>query len=259
MKDKESLIGGAILKFKDRVLDRSYKLTDMEEEIIAFIEENQGDIDHLKISQLAQQFYTVPNTITRLSHKLGYSGFSELKHAIKYEQESSSGVHSDYQQMLTQNFDLIDSDREAKLCDLMQAARRIHFYSIGQTAYVTRIIVDNFYSIDYKSYFYTYPNELEHIINHGENELFFFISLSGEKQQILTLAEKAHDKGHQVFSLTNLTNNTLARLADQRLFCYSPEERIDEYNITDKTPVLLIMNSLFRGYAKKLGKEIEYV
>lgn len=247
------------MKFKDRVLDRSYVLTDIEEEIISYIEQQISEIDSIKISQLAKQFFTVPNTITRMSHKLGYSGFSELKHAIKYEQESTNEIYSDYKQMLTQTFDLIDSERENKICDFMKDSRRIHFYSIGQTAYVTKIIVDNFYSIDYKSYFYNYPNELEHTINHGENELFFFISLSGEKQQILSLAEKAHNKGHVVFSLTNLSNNSLARLADQRLFCYSPEERIDEYNITDKTPILLIMNSLFRSYARKLGKEIKYV
>lgn len=74
------------------------------------------------------------------------------------------------------------------------------------------------------------------------------MSLSGEKEQVVELAQEAKAKGHTVVSLTNLSSNHLAKLADINLFCYSPEIIINNYNITDKTPLLIIMNSLFQVY-----------
>lgn len=246
------------MKFEDRVLNNSFRLTDLEDDIINYLNREHNHIQEIKISQLASYFYTVPNTVTRLSHKLGYSGFSELKHAIMYEQdENLSDV--DYQHILIQNFELIDHAREHKLCELFAESNKINFYSVGQTSYVTRIIVDNFYSVDNKSFFYLYPNELEHVINRKEKDISFFISLSGEKHQILEMAEKAKASGHTVISLTHLSNNSLSKISDYQLYCYSPEERIDEYNITDKTPVLIIMNSLFRKYVSQLNKKINQV
>lgn len=246
------------MKFNERVLNEAFRLTDLEDEIIAYLNKNKNDIESLKITELATEFYTVPNTITRLAHKLGYTGFTDLKHSIKYETQIDD-YPDEYKHLLLRNFELIDENREDKIIDQLVVAKRINFYSVGQTAYVTRIVVDNFYSVDYKSYFYTYPNELKHVIVHGQDELFVFISLSGETEQIVESAVLAKEKGHQIVSLTNLSNNSLARLADLKLYCYSPEQKIEEYNITDKTPILLIMNNLFKKYVSRLNKKIEFV
>ncbi|GMA09063.1 RpiR family transcriptional regulator [Tetragenococcus halophilus subsp. flandriensis] len=247
------------MNFEERVINESVHFTDMEDEIVEYLNEQKSYIEFIKITTLAKKFYTVPNTISRLCHKLGYNGFSDLKHAVKYENDHYVNSKKDNNKLILKNLDIIDEINNKSVIDEFKNAKRINFYSMGQTTYVTRLIVDNFYSIDYKSYFYTYPNELQHIINHGEGELFFFISLSGENQQMIQLAETAKRKRHQLITLTHLSNNSLAKLADKRIFCYSPEQRIDEYNITDKAPVLLIMNSLFREYARQLNKKITLV
>lgn len=244
-----------MLNFEERVINESIHFTDLEDEIIEYLNKQKKYIEFIKITTLAKEFYTVPNTISRLCHKLGYTGFSDLKHAVKYENEHDSSK-KDYNQLILKNFDLINENENQKVIDKLKTAKRINFYSMGQTTYVTRLIVDNFYSIDYKSYFYTYPNELQHIISHGEDELFFFVSLSGENQQMIQFAKTVKKQEHQLITLTHLSANPLAKLADQRIFCYSPEQRIDEYNVTDKAPVLLIMNNLFQEYAVQLNKKI---
>ncbi|AYW44825.1 MurR/RpiR family transcriptional regulator [Tetragenococcus koreensis] len=246
------------MNFEERVINESAHFTDLEDEIIEYFEKNKQNIEFIKITTIAEKFYTVPNTVSRLCHKLGYSGFSDLKHSVKNENNHFL-YNSDTEQLLTKNVELINESKNQKIIDKLKSSKRINFYSMGQTAYVTRLIVDNFYSIDYKSYFCNYPNELQHLIRHGENELFFFISLSGEKKQMIEFAQEAKDQNHQIISLTHLTNNTLARLSDERMFCYSPEQRIDEYNVTDKAPILLVMNKLFKKYAKQLNKKITLV
>lgn len=238
------------MKFQERVINQEYRFTDLEDEIVWYIDEHKSEVSKMKIVDLSSTFFTVPNTITRLCHKLGYSGYSELKNELKHEIGDSSETITQQKELLLRNFDLIDSERERQAAQLLSSASRINFFAIGQTAYATKIVVDNFYATEDKAFFYTYANELRHKIEHSTNEIFFFISLSGEKDQILELAKLAKEHGHPIVSLTGLSVNSLAKLADISLFCYSPEVYRNHYNITDKTPILVIMNSLLEAYAK---------
>lgn len=242
------------MDFLSRTINFGYRLTDLEDELILYILKNKSEVSQIKIVDLANIFYTVPNTITRLCHKLSYSGFSELKnelkHELRYELNQEVFIPDSQREILMRNFELIDPLREEKVIRVLKNAPKVNFYSIGQTAYATRIFVDNFYAIDYKFFFYHYANELRHRIENALSEVFFFVSLSGEKSQILELAEYAKEKDNVVISLTGLSSNSLSKIADIRLYCYSPEEMINNYNITDKTPLLIIMNSLFHNYIK---------
>ncbi|MGL5886136.1 MAG: MurR/RpiR family transcriptional regulator [Bombilactobacillus sp.] len=244
------------MNFDERIIKHTANFTDTEDEIVAYISQHKLEIENTKITFLAKKFYTVPNTITRLCHKLGYSGYSELKLSLKNERIQQR-IEKFYDRELRKNVELAHELPLMKIINKLNQAKKINFYSMGQTAYITRLIVGNFYAVDYKSYFYDYPNDLKHIILHENDDLFFLISLSGEKKQMIDLAQEVKKRHNQLVTLTHLCDNSLAHLADISLFCYSPNRRIDEYNVTDKMPILLIMNELFKAYAKQLNKEIK--
>lgn len=247
------------MTFEERVISQSINFTDLEDRIVQYFAANKKDIGDLKITYLARRFYTYPNTITRLCHKLGYTGFADLKSSIKNETIDNQKVGDYGAKELQKNLELISQMLWERVLDKLLSAKKINFYSMGQTAYVTRLIVGNFYALDYKSFFYDYPSDLTHIIGHESSDLFFLISLSGNKKPLLKLAREIKSHGNCLITLTNLSVNPLAKLADERLFCYSPDKRIDDYNVTDKVPVLLVMNELFKRYAKRLNKEIKDV
>ena len=71
MKDQES--------FYDHVRAGESKLNDLEGEIMRYIIELRDDIDDVTLKSVAERFFVAPNTIVRLAHKLGFSGFTELK------------------------------------------------------------------------------------------------------------------------------------------------------------------------------------
>jgi DNA-binding MurR/RpiR family transcriptional regulator len=131
---------------------------------------------------------------------------------------------------------------------LFNKASSVNFFAVGQTGELTKICVDNFYALNSKFTFLNFPNTVSHKIAHTQNEIFFFVSLSGETKAVLNLASQAKEKQHLVISLTHLVNNSLANLADINLFCYTQPETIDGYNITDKTPLMIILHSLFKRY-----------
>lgn len=66
------------MKFEDRVILNELKFTDTDDQIIEYIRKNKVKILSQSIQDTAEQLYTVPNTIVRLSKKLGYNGFLEL-------------------------------------------------------------------------------------------------------------------------------------------------------------------------------------
>ncbi|WP_396326740.1 hypothetical protein [Jeotgalibaca sp. MA1X17-3] len=62
------------------------------------------------------------------------------------------------------------------------------------------------------------------------------------------MATAIKNKNHTLVSITTLSDNSLQKLADYSLFCYSPAKFLKGYNITDKAPLLVTLNSLFEKY-----------
>jgi DNA-binding MurR/RpiR family transcriptional regulator len=236
------------MNFKSRILNYDYKLTELDDDLAAYILKHKREVSESKIVSLAQEFYTVPNTITRFCHKLGYEGFSELKAELKHELSDRTSPENPQAALLLKNVALIDKSREAKVVAAFKKAHAVNFFAVGQTGLVAKICVDNFYALDDKFLFYNYPNKLQHRIEHAENEIFFFISLSGETTSVIELTKAAKAKGQLIISLTNLSENTLSALSDIALYCHAKKEVVNHYDVTDKTPVLIIMHSLFQAF-----------
>ena len=67
------------MDFYKAVADNSSKLNDLEETILRRLIASEQSISEISVKELANEFYTAPNTITRLCHKLGFSGFVDLR------------------------------------------------------------------------------------------------------------------------------------------------------------------------------------
>src|SRR5699024_5616294 len=96
--------------FKDRIRKYEYKLNDTDDQIIDYILGHKQEITYMPIKTLAKRLYTVPNTVLRLSKKLGYDGFSHLKNSLKDEignEEEAQEPNTSYE-MIKKTFDLMD-------------------------------------------------------------------------------------------------------------------------------------------------------
>lgn len=235
------------MKFATRAANLYYKLTELEDDIVEYIKNHKAEVADTKIVTLAAEFYTVPNTITRLCRKLGYDGFVALKFELK--QELSENVEENHQYLtILRNFDLIVPEREQKVINLFQKAKAVNFYAQDQTKWIAKIGTENFYAIDDKFRLFDYEKEIISQIKRSNSEIFFFISLSGETSTVLSLAELAKSNGHKVVSLTNLSENSLSKMSDVALYCYTEKVHVNHFDLTDKTPLLIILQSLFQSY-----------
>ncbi|MDY4761578.1 MurR/RpiR family transcriptional regulator [Streptococcus thoraltensis] len=245
------------MKFNDRVLNVENNLTDLEDMIVNYIEKNKEEVSRQKITALADQFYTVPNTLTRLCHKLGYEGFVDLKNNLKQELLSKkSQVYLETDSYIFETIKSIDDKRLKKCITVFKKSKAVTFFAVGQTGELTKICTNNFYAFDPKFNFLEYPNTVNQKIGLAKDEAFFFVSLSGESKETIKLAKKAKSKNQTVISLTGMTKNSLSQIADISLYCYLKEENIDGYDITDKTPIMIVLNRLFHLFLElKTGRE----
>ncbi len=236
-----------MLNFQERVKNKENKLTELEEDLVDYILKNKEEISQTKIVILSQKFYTVPNTITRFCKKLGYDNFSEFKLNLKQELLTPE-ITNPHREIILKNFDLIDKERELRVVQLMHRAKSVNFYALDQTGLLTKMYVKSLFALDDKFQFFEYQQEMKKKILNSSNELFFFVSLSGETSSVLELAEMAKVRHHKIISLTTLKENPLVQISDIPLYCLTKKEEVNGYDTTDKTPLLLILQSLYYAY-----------
>ncbi|MDY0393755.1 hypothetical protein RWE15_03960 [Virgibacillus halophilus] len=132
------------MHFDERIRKFEYKFNDTDDQVIEYILEHRSEISNISIQNLANKLYTVPNTIMRLSKKLGYRGFSHLKTSLKDEFESRDiqKKNSTYHHV-QKTFELIDEELMVTVAKLIKEAKHVLFFAVGDNADLCNIIVNN--------------------------------------------------------------------------------------------------------------------
>ncbi len=232
--------------FEERVKNYEYKLNDTDEQVIEFILHNKKDVTGMSIQDLAKSLFTVPNTITRLCKKLGYDGYSHFKSNLKEELTSDKGQLSEsLYTNIQKTFELIDNEKLYKVKQFFTDSKKVLVYGVGDTASFADLISKNIRVTGKSAYFFEHPHEIMYEIEHSYGgDVLFLISLSGETRAILEAAELAKNNGLKIISLTHLVANSLQDIADVKLYCYSPKKVVNDYDVTDRTPIMIVLREL---------------
>ncbi len=238
--------------FKERIQKYEYKLNDTDDQIIEYILENTAEVTGMSIQSLAKRMYTVPNTIMRLSKKLGYDGFSHLKSSLKDEMtQGKTAVENTSYHYIQKTFELLDEEILMVTAKLIKDAKYVLFFGAGDNADFCNMMVKNLRVVGKTAYFFIHRHENLHLIKEmGERDVLFLISLSGKTSQVLEMAEEAKKRNVQIITLTHFNRNPLQKLADYKLYCYAPYQELNGYNITDHTPVMIVLQALSQKFWK---------
>jgi len=236
--------------FRERLINVQYKLSDTEDSLADYIRRNSDIIAQLSVTKLAQNCYTVPNTITRLCKKLGYSGYAELKVELQHANiaPSINENQADERDLISKTFQLINPEREQQVVNQLTKASKVVLFAVGETAYPVEDFTSTMNAFNHKTIFFTYENQMIYELEHTKNLVVILVSLSGENGQVLKMAQVAKAHKQFVVSLTHLSENSLMQLATIPLYCYSPKRWRDGVNLTDKVPLYIILNSLQNRY-----------
>ncbi|WP_188404349.1 hypothetical protein [Fictibacillus barbaricus] len=83
--------------------------------------------------------------------------------------------------------------------------------------------------------------------------MFSSLSPCPAKLNKFWISQNSQKRGVRLISLTHFNNNFLQDHAEVNLYCYSPAKKLNEYNVTDKTPVMLVLRALAEYYWQAHG------
>lgn len=204
------------------------KLTNSEQKVFTYIYANQQKVIKMKINDLAKETFTSKTVIINLSQKLGFEGFSDLKYYLKSNNnvEDDIKVLEDLQYGLKQNIEKTFVVIEAELYKIISRAvieaKTVYVFARGTSKaagyYLNHILL----TIGIKCIFVKDYNLLTLVGNTLESdELVILISLSGNTEKILEVANIAKVKGCTTIAITSFGNNELSKISDYTLHCVS--------------------------------------
>lgn len=202
--------------------------------VLKYILNHRSQMRHISIHDLAKKCCVSSTTVVRFAQKLGFDGFSDLKSFLKRE----SSVKKFQTQDILVSLEKFYSGTWANLMKrnydnasrLIHEANRVFAFASGyvQSNVVREIkrlfFYDNIliYDIGGKDEFYSILKTA------NKDDLFIFVSLSGESHQVTEFSLQLQLKGIPLISITTLHENTLASRSTENLYVFSEEFQVNE-------------------------------
>ena len=222
------------MQLTERINAHMRNLSDTDRCIWRHIEENRTAVSRASIHELARACAVSSASIVRFAQKLGFDGFGEMKAFMRMEGTSRSLPKRDVITALGSFYD--QTWRELMRRDYTGASRLIHeahrvfAYASGyvQTNVMQEMkrlfVYDNIliYEVAGREEFYSVYQTA------GKDDLFIFISLSGESERVVEFADQLSLKGVPILSITEMRHNTLASRSTENLYVMPAEFALPE-------------------------------
>ena len=236
------------MKFEDRVLYYEFPLNETDDEVIDYIRKHKKELSDIPIKTMADELYTVPNTIMRVCKKLGYKGFSELKVLIRKEldeQDNPDIIIEKVPKSISKTVKLINHDKLLEAADRIKKCDRCYFIGVGDSTSSCNAMVRNLECLEKRTKAYSDYHDIDYRAAHCKsNDLFIFISVSGSNERLNEAAKVAKENGAYVIALTHFSRNKLSTIADMILYFWGEPCFVNGYNVTDRLGLDLLLRQL---------------
>lgn len=239
--------------FYDHVQAGENKLNDLENDIMRYIIALREDLATTTSKEIAEHFFVAPNTIVRLAHKLGFSGFTELKNSylasLDRNRYTIETLPLDTQ--LIQTKDLLNDRTIDAVVQLIEDASHIVFFCSGFSKYPCLEMAEKL-KIMGKN---TDTLSERHVMRHyaellGKNDLVFSVSVSGETAVSIDATSIAKSRGCKIVTLTGFSKNSLSKLADYPIFTVQKEIRLGSMDLDSRLMFYYVFELIFERFFK---------
>lgn len=214
----------------------------------------------MKVQEVADELYTSPASVIRFCKKLGFSGFSEFKAALKVEIFQNKGAQAeesrstDFLKDVRKTIQLIQEETIDRILEKIHTSRRVEFYAAGSSRTVAAEFVKRLQIIGKPAFWYD-DSSLMNISAKQvtEEDLVIAISVSGETSIVIAAANMAKSRGATIVSVTNLGSNTLSDMADENVYVNSTFFMKSEITVRSRVQLLLVCEYIFFRYLERYG------
>ena len=219
-------------------INKNYdKLNASDMQSLTIIMDDLYAIKDMNIEELAKKCNTSKSTILRLTQKLGFSGFSEFKSCIKWDnadkfkKKDTSDIQNIKLDFLSTCQQMETSTDLKDIVKLIHLSKNVVVYGTGQAQRYCAMEMQRMFM--------------------EVNKYIYYIGASDEfRMQLL------HLKGVKTASITNFHNNPLASLCDYRLYAVSSAVPLAG-NVDHNSFVnfLTVLEYIFLSYLREVDKQ----
>lgn len=232
--------------------------------IAKYVIENAKKVSNFTIKQLADKTFSSPATINRFVHSISLEGYKEFVYVLRYynctylkelnlqsEESTKKNIEKHFARSIndltqTKEILLFQQDVIYEIAKELEKARKIHFFSVGGTYNVARDFSQKLQRLGLNA---NLSNDYHHgyyiVKQMKPQDVAFFISYSGETQEVIDLAKIAKQRHVKIISLTKKVNNTLSSLADWKLEIISDEPIKRIYSTTSRLTMLFALDLIY--------------
>lgn len=246
---------GRIMDFFNRIAENTQYLNKSDNEILSYCIQNNEKVSDMKVQEVAQALYTSPASVIRFCKKLGFSGFSEFKAALKMEvhresKTQTSEINSiDFLKDISKTIQLIPEETIEEILKLIHTRKRIELFAVGSSRTVANEFAKRLQLVKKSAYCYDDSTLMNISAKQlGEDDLVIALSVSGETSLVIAAANMAKSRGAALVSMTNLGSNTLSDVADINLYVKSTHFIKEEIEVRSRAQLLILCEYLFFRY-----------
>ncbi|MBU3107497.1 MurR/RpiR family transcriptional regulator [Clostridium gasigenes] len=274
-------------------LESMKSLSKSEEVLAQYILNQKENIEKLSTKDLANATYTSPSTVIRLSQKLGFSGWTELKEKyleeLQYLNRHFSNIDSNFPfqshdtlmnvaskighlacESIEDTLSLLRNDELNKAVTLLDKAQIINVFGISNSLLMAYDFKHKMLRINRHVEIMNLPEEQAFVAsNSSPNHCAILISYSGEVEETLKIAKILRKNKTPIIALTSIGENTLKNFADCAFSITSREKlysKIATYSTNNSVHLILdiLYSCLFKmnydynlEYKTNISKNIE--
>lgn len=237
-------------------------LTYTEKQILYYIEDHLADASSMSLTAIAEENNVSTTTIVRLSHKLGYAGFAELKFNLKrlYTEFNSTAdldltdPVNQYMEQLATGLNHLDRDLIRKAAALMKKSEKVVIISVGLTKMVGEYMSKRLMQLNCSSSYIYESHMIDLMTNWITNkDCVIFISSSGNTQTLLKAAEKMDHLAIPTIVLTNNPDSSLTNSTELAISLSVQNQLYGGYDISARS-FLVVLSDLIVDYYHLLNK-----
>jgi RpiR family transcriptional regulator, carbohydrate utilization regulator len=256
--------------FSTRINAAMSKLRDSEKKIIEFIEQNQEEIIHLSITEVAERSETSESSVVRLCKRLGYKGFQDLKinlarEVIAPEKQINEiiekgddvvtikkKVFQSNIQTLYDSIEVCNDEEIRKAVAAISKARLIEFYGTGGSGTIALDAHHKLLKLGIKSFAYndTVLQAMSASVLTNQ-DVVIGISHTGSNTDILDALKLAKEAGATIICITNSSKSPITKISDIVLQTASKETLFRTDAISSRIAQLTIIDILVAAVANQ--------
>lgn len=251
-------------------------LTEKERAVVEFLLERSSKVNTLSIAEVAQASDVSEAMVVKLSKKLGYNGYRDLREKLyQYSQLPVSELFQELDtsdsaevilrklfrtaiQALEETLAILNIAHFEQAVDALLNARIRDFYGVGGSAAIIKDASHKFLRIGIRCNAYDDAHLMMMSASLlSEEDVVLAVSHSGQTSAVLDAVRLARSNGARVIALTNYANSALSQEADIVLLSTARGSPLMGENAAARIAQLNIIDALFVCVAQRDSQQAE--